>query len=259
MFLGGRFGPTALTLLAALEGETDEALLRSMGSFLMRMQAEDGKFDPLRMPIPATRRSRWAPGQAVMALARLHRRFGDPAYLEAARKGADYIVDRREDEEGFILDHWFVQAVEEMDPRIRDPRYDRQVWRIAEKLASFVAVPGEAPYPDWVGGFTSWGQEPKGAASLGSCEAILSAYRLSLRRGEGRPTLREAGALCAAFALRLQFREETSFYLPAPNRALGGFRQGLSSPRIRIDGVQHASLALLRFREILREEAAEKP
>ncbi|MCZ6601478.1 MAG: tetratricopeptide repeat protein [Planctomycetota bacterium] len=256
---GGRVGPTALLVIAALEGEVKDEVLRSLGEFLLDRQRSSGRFDPIQLVMGGPRRSKWGPGQAVLALILLHRRLGDARYLDAARKGADYIVEERETDDGFILDHWFVQAAEEIDPYLHDERYARYAYRIAEKLAGYVVTPETASYPDWVGGFSGWGQEPTGAASLGMFEALVSAYRLSRRRGAPRSDFRAAAKLCAEFALRLQIRSETAFYLPSPESAIGGFRQGLASPRIRIDGVQHAALGLLGYRKFLLEDAEEKP
>ncbi|MCZ6690244.1 MAG: tetratricopeptide repeat protein [Planctomycetota bacterium] len=256
---GGRVGPTALLVIAALEGEVKDEVLRSLGEFLLDRQRSSGRFDPIQLGIGGPRRSKWGPGQAVLALILLHRRLDDARYLDAARKGADYIVEERETDVGFILDHWFVQAAEEIDPYLHDERYVLYAYRIAEKLAGYVVTPETASYPDWVGGFSGWGQEPTGAASLGMFEALVSAYRLSKRRGTPRSDFRAAAKLCAEFALRLQIRRETAFYLPSPESAIGGFRQGLGSPRIRIDGVQHAALGLLGYRKFLLEDAKEKP
>lgn len=79
-------------------------------------------------------------------------------------------------------------------------------------------------------------------------EGIGDAWALARRAGDSERSrnYRKAWERGISFVDRLIIRDEDTFTMPKPNRALGGVRESLTSSRIRIDYVAHALLALLR-------------
>jgi hypothetical protein len=76
-------------------------------------------------------------------------------------------------------------------------------------------------------------------------------HRLARANGLDTETYRAALLRLAAFQLRCQITPENAFFLPRPDRALGGFRSGLVDGEVRIDYVQHSVSSLLGLRGIL--------
>ena len=65
-------------------------------------------------------------------------------------------------------------------------------------------------------------------------------------RGEQRVPLLHRGLIRALyFVLLHQYRPDGVYYLPNAGRALGGIRESLSSPEVRMDHVQHSLMAFL--------------
>ena len=77
-----------------------------------------------------------------------------------------------------------------------------------------------------------------------------AALRLARLAKDARAApIAEALKLSARFQLSQQFDADNSFYLASPERAAGGFRESVTSARIRIDYVQHNISALLGIAE----------
>jgi hypothetical protein len=75
---------------------------------------------------------------------------------------------------------------------------------------------------------------------------MVAAYRLARAAKDPRASkIADALRSSARFQLSQQFDRDNSFFLPAPGRAAGGFREGITEMRIRIDFVQHNISSLL--------------
>jgi hypothetical protein len=98
-------------------------VLREVGRFLVASQRPDGgffvAFDPSREDFDRVGTSRYYPGEATWALARLANAFPDEArWREAAVRGGEFIATERDDVEGVefppLNDHWGAYAFAEM-------------------------------------------------------------------------------------------------------------------------------------------------
>ena len=102
--------------------DAHDDLLRDLGAFLVSMQRDDGGFYVSIAPSSGTLdrqgTSRYYPGEALWALARLENLFPDEDWDEPARRAATFIATRRDDVEDVIApplnDHWAAYGFAEM-------------------------------------------------------------------------------------------------------------------------------------------------
>jgi hypothetical protein len=81
---------------------------------------------------------------------------------------------------------------------------------------------------------------------------LVSAYRIARSTGDFRASRIAASLKASAeFQLAQQFTAQNNAELPNPRRAAGGFREGLTSMKVRIDFVQHNISSLLGVADAL--------
>lgn len=128
MFTRASVGGAALLTAALVERRvrTDDTehddLLRDLGRFMVSMQRADGGFyvsiNPETGAIDREGTSRYYPGEALWALARLENLFPDEPWDEPARDAATFIATMRDDIEDVIApplnDHWAAYGFAEM-------------------------------------------------------------------------------------------------------------------------------------------------
>lgn len=258
-----KLGGAALAVLAMVEHQRvsgDRRWLDRAGRlarFLLHQQGPDGRFESkyfYGVPDDREFESIYYPGEAILALARLHRLDGDPAWLAAARRGADWLIDGRDAGKATAAlphDHWLLMALAELDELTGDPRYAAHGARIAEAIVD--ARRTSSRHPDWIGSFYD---PPRTTPTATRAEALVAMERLARRTGRDRRPIVEALRAMAAFQLRCQLTPVSALYLPRPDRAVGGFRRSLTDWEVRIDYVQHSVSSLLGLREILERDAA---
>ena len=260
-----KLGGAALALLALVElhraggdaildGSVWQGQLPRLARFLVFQQDADGRFSSKYFygaPDPEPFESIYYPGEAILALMRLHRLDREPQWLDAARRGADWLIDVRDAGKttaDLPHDHWLLMALEELHGVTGDGRYPAHAERIAAAIVAAQRT-GSSPV-DWVGTFYD---PPRSTPTATRAEALVAMYRLAARNGRDTRPYLQALVRMAAFQRRCQLRPESVLYLPRPDRALGGFRRGLTDWEVRIDYVQHNVSALLGLRSILLE------
>ena len=99
--------------------------------------------------------------------------------------------------------------------------------------------------PDWDGGYY---KPPRSAPTATRMEGLNSAYAMAKDFGleADAKQIRRAIERGTGFLLRIQVGPETAMYYRDPGKSLGGVRESLASPMIRIDYVQHTISALLQ-------------
>ena len=114
---------SALLERRALTGDQQyDDTLHQLGDFLVGMQRPDGGFlvrvDTRTNVVDRVGTSRYYPGEALWALARLESTFPDDRWADAARRAAHFIATRRDDVEGVVApplnDHWAAYGFAEM-------------------------------------------------------------------------------------------------------------------------------------------------
>jgi hypothetical protein len=267
---GCYLGSSALGLLAMAEHElaarsgrfASEA--RAVAAFVRSMQRDDGFFYhdwSAKRGVDRASMKLYASQQAVLALARYARAFGDDAALRAAERGMDYLAGPYWDHflgtYFFGQEHWSCLAAEELFSVRPKPAYAAFCLAIGDHYDRLTHAPGETPFPEDVGGMSITHMfTPHIGGTATAAEAMVSAVAL------GRATGADVGPLTAQLRWTLGFLQKgqltahDAFWLPAPATAIGGVLDSQTVMRIRIDNVQHAISAMLRGRDLVFPEPA---
>lgn len=244
----------------ATDDPLHDDLMRRLGRFLVLMQLPDGAmlnyWDPgTGAPNPSVR-SRYATGEALWALAQMHRHFPGEGWDEPSWRIADYLALHRDEVEGLDFppwpDQWAAYSLAEMgDWPLKDHHID-YARALAQRFGFLIRVESQRTGGDinkaFHGNLTR-------AAGLGTwVEGLTSMWRLSRtddRLAALEPKLAER-AICGAGLLasrQVTFRESAAW--PSPDLAAGAwFRDGLT----RMDDQQHALSGLALTEGILSRE-----
>lgn len=256
---GASLGGAAFALLTLVAAE-DDALgdeARRLGDAILSLQRPDGGF---HTEFPGATRAEledFYPGEAMLALMRLHARYPDPRYPEALRHALAYYRThfRRRPSSAFVS--WQMAAYAHLFRITGEREYAEFVFELADAIVSHQYVGGAVPYADYVGGYR--GGTCPGIPSATYNEGVLDALDLAKRTGDRERMARyqRAGLLAALFTLRLQLTEDSAYYVQNPERALGAFRASLVDGALRIDHTQHALNSFIKTERHLFGNAAE--
>jgi hypothetical protein len=193
-------------------------------------------------------------GEAALALLRLYAVDPQPAYLDSARRAADWVVRVRDvdvSQDNQEHDHWISYAFNDLYRVARDEAYVEHAYKIARAILSRQHRAGNSPAPDWVGTFYE-GQTTPGATRLEAYAADIALSRVA-----GRPDawLLDPAREVAESMLGQQFGPDNEYWLPNPGKASGGVRESLFVQDVRIDYVQHAMSAWLHLAREIRDPA----
>jgi hypothetical protein len=231
--------------------------MRALARFIMKQQYEDGHFRAnvdLERETNAKKLKRepvYYPGEAVLSLMRLYAIDPQPAYLDAARRGADYVVHVRDayvSEDNQEHDHWMAYSLNDLYRVTHDGAYLDQAFKIGRAIMK-KQHPG--PPPDWAGTFYE-GQTTPGATRLEAYDAQIALARFA---GQSDAWLLGPAQEVARSTLGQQFDDENDYWLKNPAKARGGVRESLYVHDVRIDYVQHSMSAWLHLARILRDPA----
>jgi hypothetical protein len=242
----------ALTKQMELDPKSsDRESAAQLAGLILQMQRKDGSFESyyeIRGDEPGESVSLYYPGEAILGLIRLYRQNGDKRLLDAARRGAAYLIESQSHMQNLPPDAWLIQAIEALHSIEREPRYAIHAMALAEAMINDQYE--ESDREGFLGAFRPG--LPRATPAASRAEGMLAAYRIARLTNDTRAA-RIAGALklSARFQLSQQFDRDNSFFLPDAERAAGGFREGLTSMRIRIDFVQHNISSLLGIAAIL--------
>jgi|CXWL01.1.fsa_nt_gi hypothetical protein len=227
-----------------------------LADFVRFQQRADGAFVgnySYRNPNGPELESLYYPGESVLALARLHALEPAAGWREVAIKGADWLVNERDakaPDNELEHDHWLLIALDELDRQLGPAKAPASWLPDALRLSNAIigAQHRAAAEPDWIGGYYD---PPRSTPTATRGEALVAVTRMVARHGQPTARYVETLRLMAEFAARCQLRPESVLYLPRPDRALGGWRAGLTVWAVRIDYVQHNLAAFLGLRELL--------
>lgn len=186
------------------------------------------------------------PGEAMLALMRLHQLTEEEAYLDSVRKAFSFYRDYWRGNRNTAFIPWHAQADYLLYQATKDPEIASFIFEINDWLIDNHQIIA-SPYPDLLGAFT---RANPGPATFVYLEGLNDAYRLAQEMGDTSHAERYKTAIhwATAFMLTAQYTPENAFYLKNPGRAIGGFRGSLTNNVQRIDHTQHAVMALLKER-----------
>ena len=273
-------GPTALFLLILLEGksvpggEKDNEIVEGLAAFLLQQQTPEGEFlpryDPQRgraVRPRATEGERDWSGAAVLALARLHVASapkGDQ-YLAAARRGANFLVAREKDQaaqrltagrkvtELYDPDSELMRALDILHRLGEEEKYADHLFALGDCIVAGLVTGEGTDAQDLVGALEETvppSVELTAAKAGGLAAALRTAQRMGLREASA---YERALASAAKFVVQNQFRPESGYSLPNPERAAGAFRINPLVGRVELGCQARAASFLAEWAELKRE------
>jgi hypothetical protein len=260
-----KVGGAALALLAfakraAVTGKRDDLeTMRSLARFIVKQQQPDGHFrsnaDVEYDTGKKLRREPWYyPGEAVLGLMRLYALDPQPSYLDAARRGADWVIQVRDgyvSEDNQEHDHWMSYATNELYRVTHDDAYLEYGAKIARAIQKKQPTTADAAAPDLVGTFYE-GMTTPASTRLEAYDAIIAMTRFAHKPDAW---LLDLAVPVACSTLGQQFDPDNDYWLTNPTKAAGGVRESLFGQDVRIDYVQHAMSAWLHLARTLRDPA----
>lgn len=254
---GNALAALALATYIEVTGNKDHLpILRVLGQSLRAAQAPGGRFVIQRQKFSTGavfyEDGPYAPGEAVFALLRVHDVDPDPALLDAAIRGARFLVTVRDADklpEELPHDHWLLYALNALHAKRPDKLWVDHAIRLSRSIIEQQHKPGDTKVqPDAIGAWAGARSTPAAVRS----EGLLAAAAM-LRRA-GRPAeaaeFQNAATAAIAFQLRTQVWPESAMHCRNPRRAIGAFREDLGGVYVRIDFVQHNLSAIV---ELLRQ------
>jgi putative cell wall-binding protein len=244
---GSGLGLVALTAAERVRpGTTSLEKLRALGRFILYMQRGDGSFYPQYVPSRggrvATPASLYYPGEAALGLLMLYELDPQPVWIQSATKALTYLAASRVNDSDPPPDHWALIATERL---LRlSPRAGAQVQVPRQSLLDHVVQVCDAILDDQIrsssdprviGAFSSDGRTTPAATRLEGLQAALATLP---SEHPLRPRLRAGIDASMAFLLPTQIAE---------GRYAGAFPAAVDATEIRIDYVQHALSATMRY------------
>ena len=261
-----RIGPSALALAALVHRRlatgdvSNDALMRSLGRFLVAQLQPDGSilgsWSPRTGPVPG-RYAKFGTGEALWALALMHRLFPGEGWGRPAGRIARYLATRRDDVEGYVLtfpDHWAAYALAELGPEA----LGGEEVAYARRLAGALGLSSRLEAQSQGHGLNRLLRgEPASGAGLGSIgEGLAALWRLSRadpRLGDIEEDVAERLSCTAARSVERQADADEAARYPRPRLVRGAwFSEGGYT---QMDDQRHALSALLASLQLLEAEA----
>lgn len=260
-----KVGGAGLALLAfakhaALTGHRDDLeTMRALARHIMKQQFQDGRFRSNAEVEHDTgkklkREPVYYPGEAVLGLMRLYALDPQPSYLDAARRGADWVIHVRDgyvSEDNQEHDHWMSYAANELYRVTHDEAYLEYGAKVARAIQKKQRTAADAPAPDFVGTFFD-GQTTPASTRLEAYDAVIAMSRFA-HKPDG--WLLDLALPVASSTLGQQYDLDNDYWVKNPTKAAGGVRESLFAQDVRIDYVQHAMSAWLHLARTLRDPA----
>lgn len=233
----------ALSKYQSITGEKDfDAVIKQLALGLLLYQRSDGSFIS-KVSYPQGKDSGFVsayyPGEAILGLMRLYQLDHDARWLKAAERGADYLIDVRDQKipaEKLPHDHWLLYALNELHKELPNPKYVAHTQKIVTAILS--AQLNKGVKEEWRGGYDN---PPRSSPTATRNEGLLAAYQLLTRVADKylAQRVRAALKLGNSFQLRLLFWPEIAAKFPGGDKLIGGVRESATETTIRIDTVQH--------------------
>ena len=270
-YYNAKLGTNAVAILSILKlaectgtRDYEEAML-GLAEELLYMQDRNGHFRQFDVPPEHPyygAENTIAPGEFLLALARLYRHTGDRRYLDSADRGLAFYLEAWRagaanrspqgiyDEETRVnlvgIVPWFVMAMNDLHEATGDRRYADIGLELEDWIEdTFFYYPHRCRYDDYLGAsFKFHGELP----AINSCQYIegaSAALAIAKRLGTGVEQRTAVVMMGVRFCLQLQYQDYgTTFFLPEPDVAMGGFRYALNQLHLRNDYSYHAMAAL---------------
>jgi hypothetical protein len=236
----------ALAKHAEVTGDKNHlSLTERLAAFIVGVQSPSGEFAVHKIAngVVDGFKSEYYPGEAMFGLAKLSQVSGDRKWLDAAHKGARWIINVRDagvPAAELPHDHWFLYALNELAKDKQESIYIDHAKKLTEAIAAAQHVGLTGEQKDWNGGYYN---PPRSTPTATRNEGLGAAYELFTRAGgtAHATVAKDTMERGIGFTLRTQH----------PN---GSFHESLDEYAVRIDYVQHNVSALLAFDRILNQK-----
>ncbi len=255
---GNALGALAIAKYIEVTGNREYlSLLQKLGEWILSVQEKDGDFGVHKQRFSdgtvSDFRSAYYPGEAILALMRIHHLDPRSKWMDGASRGARYLVlvrDSKLKDHELPHDHWLLYGLEELYEQEKDPVFLEHALKISSEIIR--AQNRNSVFPDWNGGFSN---DPLSTPASTRMEGLGAAYRIASRASmsEEAEKILEALLQGTSFISRNQIGPSWAMYMKNPEASLGGIRESLTRFDVRIDYVQHALSTFLSAAEILRE------
>lgn len=216
-------------------------------------------FEQARDKKPPKEQARYYPGEAMLALVRLHEKTGDKKWYDAAADLAPgqkkLWLDAGHNSVGDYC--WVGQAFARMARLEQDPalraEYQKNGYSHADAVIQHQFVPGHPKgyYDDYLGGADN-SRPPRTTPTSARGESLAENYLTAKALGDVESQKKYGIAVLRAihFWTQNQFTDVNSYFLPYPEKAKGGIRGSLIANDLRIDYNQHALAAQLNALDV---------
>jgi hypothetical protein len=244
-----KLGAAAVALIALINrGEHGSHRATQLLAFIAHMQNADGSFRTFLRPFGRNDCQNFYPGEAMLALARLHAVTGDAALLTRIGQAFQYYRDWHRAQRNPAFVPWHTMALCYLHQVTGRRDISEFVFEMNDWLIGMQAV--DATQPDTVGEFydaTRAHFGPPHASSTGVyLEGLIDAWSLAKRLGDTRAEVYRHAILRGLRSLRqLQYRnDDAMFYIRHKARVRGAIRTSTHNNEVRIDNVQHGLMAI---------------
>lgn len=257
-----KLGGTALACIALAKyikatGNTSKLdILLKMGSHLLSMQKNNGRFKPQKYfyltSVSTDFESIYYPGETILAFLRIYQIHKDPKWLEAATKGATWLITVRDKgvaEVDLPHDHWLLYGLNELYQEKPEALFLEHTLKICSSIFSKQITKDHRP--DWIGGFYN---PPRSTPASTRGEGLSAAYCL-LKNLEHHKNFSEkildSYQKIILFQYGMQYMPESSLYFLEPYQVIGAVHTSHTQAEIRIDFVQHALSSFIGYYKIM--------
>lgn len=215
---------------------------------ILKAQNREGWFPEFLHGSPAMGCQRFYPGEALLALARMHARTRTIGIERALKRAFPFYESwfKRSPDPNFAA--WHVKAWSTAAASLREKRIARFVFDQLDYLDHFQRKKGAGAPLDYVGGFTDRERDrrPPSFISASFTEALIHGAKLARLLGVKEKERRYATSarLGLSFLLRLQVSHSQPSLFPQSAQAVGAFTRNLASFDVRCDFGAHAMTCL---------------
>ncbi len=248
----------------------DLDVAQGLARFVQSMQESNGNFTAKYTEEGETPdfESLYYPGEAALALTMLYEVDHNRKWLDTAMRGVSYLVIARRDPENLPADHWLMIAIDRLLPYYSlasEPKASKEEVIDHAVALGKMMMDGQAKvareHPDIDGCFTGNGRTTPSATRLEGLLALEHILTGDAKRASVQSEVHASIARGMAFVRRAQITSgPTRGAFPATAR---GFEDGPNDSGkrsyVRIDYVQHALMALMRYTLMCKSEKLDCP
>ncbi|MEE9296005.1 MAG: hypothetical protein V3W34_13715 [Phycisphaerae bacterium] len=250
-----KLGLTAQVLLAMAAHPRHERFQEDrarLASAILWLQKPTGQF-VTAFP-PARRLSGFGvyPSLALLALLEQYRSQPDQRILQAFNKAHAFYTSA-DDQPSTAAAAWLIQPFARMAVVSNRKEFARFAYRLADRLIEHQLDPRNCQYPELYGSVRLLPASVPDINTAVCLSAWLDALQAARRFGHTDRAAKYLGAAegAARFTLQLQIRKAEVYYMRLDRDTVGGVRTSVADNRIRLENLQYALLALIKYRDMV--------